>query len=92
MVKITKKGQKAWVTFSVIPESGEDLAICGEWNDWQDEPMKVKKSGEFYITKILPTGKEYQFGYRVNKEKWQCESELECVQSPFGSFNNLLKL
>jgi hypothetical protein len=92
MVKITKKGQKAWVTFSVKPESGEDFTICGEWNDWQDEPMKVKKSGEMYITKILPVGKEYQFGYRVNKDKWRHESEFECVESPFGSFNNLLKI
>lgn len=92
MVKITKKGQKAWVTFSVEPQSQENLVICGDWNDWQEESMKVKKSGEFYITKVLPIGKEYQFGYRTNNDTWQCDSELECVESPFGSSNSLLKL
>lgn len=91
MVKVTKKGDKAWVTFSISPTDGERVSICGEWNDWQDEPMKVKKSGELYITKVLPMGREYQFGYRVNDNEWRCENELESVVSPFGSKNALLK-
>jgi len=90
MVKVTKKGKKAWVTFNVVPKNGENISICGEWNDWQDEPMKVKKNGELYITKILPVDKEYQFGYHVNNE-WKCEDELEAVNSPFGTYNSLLK-
>nr|WP_321267035.1 hypothetical protein [uncultured Sulfurimonas sp.] len=92
MIKITKKGKKAWVTFSIMPQAQESLVICGEWNDWQDEPMKVKKSGEFYITKVFPIDAEYQFGYRSSNDTWQCDSELECVESPFGSLNSLLKL
>ena len=55
MIKITKKGKKAWVTFSKMPSSDEEIVLCGEWNDWNDEVMKVKKSGEFYITKVLKT-------------------------------------
>ena len=92
MVKITKKGKKAWVTFSIEPDGVEDIVICGEWSDWQDEVMKVKRSGEFYITKILPVDTEYQFGYRINKNEWHCDNELECVPSPFGSYNALLKI
>jgi len=90
MVKITKKGEKAWVTFSFTPQEGENVTICGEWNDWQDETMKVKKSGEFYITKILPTDSQYQFGYRINEAQWHCDSDLDCVSSPYGSQNSLL--
>ena len=52
--------------------------------------MKIKKSGELYIAKILPSDKEYQFGYRVDNA-WQCEDELESVDSPFGTKNSLLK-
>ena len=92
MVKVTKKGDKAWVTFSVVSSSGEKVSICGEWSDWQDEPMKVKKSGDLYITKVLPIGREYQFGYRINNDIWQCENELESVPSPYGSRNALLKI
>ncbi|QOY54845.1 hypothetical protein HUE87_00950 [Candidatus Sulfurimonas marisnigri] len=92
MVKITAKGQKAWVTFSVMPNDGDSVAICGEWSDWKDEPMKVKKSGEFYITKVLPLDNDYQFGYRINENRWECDSELGNILSPFGSHNTLLKL
>ncbi len=91
MVKITKKGQKAWVTFSITPTGVEDVSVCGEWNDWQDEPMKVKKSGEFYITKVLPVDSEYQFGYRI-QDQWHHDSELDVVPTPFGSLNALLKI
>lgn len=90
MIKITKKGKKAWVTFSILPEENETISICGEWNDWKDEVMKVKKSGEFYITKVLGVGKEYQFGYRIDGDRWVCDSELESVESPFGTKNSLL--
>ncbi|MEA1919370.1 MAG: isoamylase early set domain-containing protein [Campylobacterota bacterium] len=92
MIKITTKGKKAWVTFSFTPQEGESVSLCGEWSEWNDEPMKVKKSGEFWITKILPIDNEYQFGYRINDTQWSCDNELGCVPSPFGSQNSLLKL
>ena len=59
MIKITPKGKKGWVTFSFTPEEEGEVSICGEWNEWQEEAMKMKKSGEFYITKVLPLGQEY---------------------------------
>lgn len=92
MIKITKKGNKAWVTFSLPSSEGESVEICGEWNDWESEPMKVKKSGEFYITKVLKTDKNYQFGYRVNGQEWRCDDDLGCIPSPFNSHNSLLEL
>jgi hypothetical protein len=92
MIKVTKKGKKAWVTFSIDPDGVDSAFICGEWNDWNDEEMKVKKSGEYYITKVLPTECEYQFGYRINDDQWHCDSDLDSVPSPFGSHNALLKI
>ena len=92
MIKITKKGKKAWVTFSLPSTEGESVELCGEWNEWESEPMKVKKSGEFYITKVLSTNKNYQFGYRVNGQDWRCDDELGCIASPFNSNNSLLEL
>lgn len=92
MIKITKKDDKAWVTFSMTPEGDEKFEICGEWNDWVHEPMKLKKSGEYYITKILSTDAQYQFGYRINNSEWRCDDECELIASPFGSSNSLLKI
>lgn len=89
MLKITKKGNKAWVTFTAPVE--EDVLLVGEWNDWEPEEMKVKKSGERYLTKVLATGRTYQFGYQT-KACWYKDDETECVASPFGSENSLLAL
>jgi len=92
MVKITKKGKKAWVTFSLPPVGIESAALSGAWNEWKSEPMKQKKSGEFYLTKVLPTGQSYEFGYTVNGHEWHCDDDLGCVASPYGSDNSLLQL
>ena len=92
MIKIKKKGKKAWVTFTLPSSEGETVEICGEWSNWQNEPMKVKKNGEFYLTKVLKTDETYQFIYHVNGHEWRCDDELGCVSSPFDSHNSLLEL
>jgi len=92
MIKITKKGKKAWVTFTLPSTVGESVELSGEWNDWENEAMKVKKSGEFYITKVLKIDANYEFGYLVNADEWQCDDVLGCVSTPFNSHNSLLEL
>lgn len=91
MVKITKKGNKAWVTFTSPVESAEKVELLGEWNDWQAEEMKQKKNGEFYLTKILKCDQSYQFGYK-SAEEWIIDDTLEMVTNEFGSHNSLLSL
>ena len=91
MIKITPKGDKSWVTFTFTPENGKDVLLCGSWNSWEDEAMKMKKSGEYSLRRLLEANTEYEFGYRVNGN-WYCDNELGCVASPFGSQNSLLKL
>jgi len=89
MLKITKKGNKAWVTFTAPVE--ESVMLVGEWNDWEPEEMKVKKNGQRYLTKILPTGQNYQFGYQTSA-CWYKDDETICVPSPYGSENSVLAL
>ena len=92
MIKITNKGKKAWVTFTLPSEGIESATLSGAWNDWKSEPMKRKKNGEFYLTKVLVTGRSYEFGYTINDKEWICDSDLGCVASPYGSDNSLLEL
>ena len=91
MLKITKKGNKAWVTFSIIPMSESEVFLCGDWNEWENEKMKVKKNGEYYLTKVLQSGDSYQFGYKTGNI-WSYDNEIESIDSPFGSKNSLLRL
>lgn len=93
MIKITKKGAKAWVTFTFAPdEDVESVALSGDWSDWKDEPMKQKKNGEYSITKIIKTGDNYQFGYKVNGDEWVVESMCPVAMSPFYTENSVLEL
>ena len=92
MVKITKKGKKAWVTFTAPTTECETVSIKGSWNKWEPETMKKKKSGEFYITKVLPVGESYEFGYLVDESDWHADHELPLTETPFGSKNSVLEL
>lgn len=93
MVSIKKNGQKAWVTFTFSPNTDvNNVVVSGEWNEWKDEPMKQKKSGDFYLTKVLKSGERFQFGYKINGHDWITEDECSCIPSPFASQNSLLEL
>ncbi len=93
MLTIKPKETKTWVTFTFAPnEDSDSVSVSGEWNDWKEEPMKKKKSGEFYITKVLKTGNSFQFGYKVNGNGWFTEAECSTVASPFEGQNSLLQL
>lgn len=92
MVKVTKKGDKSWVTFTILPERANCVEICGDWNDWQNEPMKIKKNGEFYITKILQSDNTHQFGYKLDGNTWMCDHDNETIDTPFNSKNSILKI
>jgi len=92
MVKMTKKVYRAWVTFTLPSSLGESVEVSGSWNDWKKEPLKVKKNGDFSITKILKTGKSYQFGYIVNGKEWHTDESLKCVTTEFHSENSVLEL
>ncbi|HHD83940.1 MAG TPA: hypothetical protein ENK93_03590 [Campylobacteraceae bacterium] len=93
MVTITPKGAKAWVTFNFKPDHAVDhVAIAGDWNDWEPEPMRPKKDGSFYIRKYLLTGSNYQFRYLVDDKKWVNDDHAPRVHNPYGTENSLLEL
>jgi len=92
MVSIKKNKNKVWVTFTYIPKNDVDaVMLVGEWSGWEDEPMKRKKNGDFYLTKIFKIKSNYQFGYRCNNT-WQIDESCASVCSPFDSENALLTL
>ncbi len=90
MVKITKRGKKAWVTFTLEDDGFGSVEIKGSWSGWEAEPMKRKKSGDFYIVKVLPTGSTFEFGYLSKDGRWLNDETLASADSPFGSKNSVL--
>lgn len=93
MLTVKTNGQKVWVTFTLpVKEEVESASICGEWNLWEEEPMKRKKSGDYYLTKIFKSGECFEFGYKINGCDWLTDESCASVASPYLSENSLLKL
>lgn len=92
MVSMKENKDKVWVTFTYLANDEiEEVMLVGEWSGWEAEPMKLKKNGDFYLTKIFKTKSDYQFGYRCN-DIWQIDESTSRVSSPFGTENSLLSL
>lgn len=84
-------------TFTVPSElvaEAETVAIVGEFNEWKTSDgveMKKMKDGSFKATVELETGREYQFRYLIDGEKWENEPEADkFVPTPFGSENSVV--
>lgn len=99
--KILNTGKKYKVTFRYIPPIGGEhkVFLIGDFNDWNQEPLKMKNVGGIYsIALELPKGK-YSYKFIVD-DKWiKDENASEFTEDGFGGFNsviivddNLLKL
>lgn len=83
-------------TFSV-PSSevpGKKVGLVGEFNNWNTaEPINMtkKKSGEYSTTVELPLGKNVEFRYLVDGERWLNDDAADgTAHTPFGSTNSVV--
>ena len=81
------------VTFTLPAHRGisaEQVALRGEFNDWDPAalPMKKSKSGDFTATVNLEKNKEYQFRYLVNGGTWLNDEAADCYQPSPVSYDN----
>ncbi len=92
----TKPVCKATLTLPVeAAPQAETVEVVGDFNNWNTEEaikMKKQKNGIFKATVELESGKEYQFRYLIDGEKWENDWEADgYVPTPFGVENSLLK-
>jgi len=92
MVTITKERYRAWIVFTLPATIGKKIELSGSWNGWKKEPMKLKKSGEFRIIKILKLHNHYEFGYLIDGKNWIYDQSLETTPTQFHSYNSLLEI
>jgi 1,4-alpha-glucan branching enzyme len=82
------------VTFKIAGQQGNEAQkaqLVGEFNNWSPgaHPMKRLKNGAFTATVELPIGREYQFRYLLDADKWQNDSEADrFVPTPYGDSQN----
>jgi len=67
------------------------MSVVGDFNQWNENTHELKalKDGSFTITVDLETGREYQFRYLADGQKWLNESEADAfIPSGFGDAQN----
>lgn len=86
------------VTFDLpkeVVDGGKEVVVLGEFNDWQVEngiKMKATKTA-FTAAVELPTGRDYQFRYLIDKQRWENDWNADgYVTTPFGVENGLITL
>lgn len=71
------------VTFTLPAEAvekSEKVTLLGEFNGWNPEEalaLKKQKDGSFKGSLDLTPGKEYQFRYLLDNEKWENDWEAD---------------
>ena len=89
-MSLTKKYLKS--TFKILKDeckAASSVALAGDFNDWQETPMKKLKSGDFTVTLDLQTDNKYQFRYKLDKNEWQNDwAADEYIPSPVSLDDN----
>lgn len=71
--------------------SAGSVYVVGDFNGWDQRslPMKKLKSGVHTITLDLEPGREYQFRYLIDGERWENDWFADkYVISPYGDSDN----
>lgn len=70
------------VTFTVpadLTEGAKEVSLLGDFNSWDPKKnsMRKLKDGSFTRTLDLEVGKEYQFRYLVDGDRWINDTEAD---------------
>lgn len=91
---------KCKVTFELPPalaEGAENVNLVGDFNNWDeqatvmDKKEEKKKGTKFTITLDLDLGREYQYRYLVNGQRWENDWDADkYVPNPFSGDNSVV--
>jgi len=82
------------VSFEVPKEAAngaKKIVIVGEFNEWDTKELTMKKlkNGSFTSVVDLTPGREYQFRYLIDDNKWENDWNADrYVRTDFGDCEN----
>jgi 1,4-alpha-glucan branching enzyme len=91
----TKTKTSCRVTFKVKPEDAVEVAVLGDFNEWNPgaNPLKRRKDGTFSTTLSLKAGNDYRFRYLLDGKRWENDQEADGqVVNRFGSRDCVLSV
>jgi 1,4-alpha-glucan branching enzyme len=70
------------VTFRLPADAApnaREVWLVGDFNEWQPSttPMRRLKNGDYTVTLDLEPGREYQFRYLIDGERWENDWEAD---------------
>lgn len=91
-----KGGNKCRVWF-YLPQQVEanTVHLVGDFNHWDEaaNPMKERNDGTFYTAVTLETGKEYQFRYLIDNERWENDWDADAYEpTEHGTENSVVSV
>lgn len=90
--KFIKSRNVAKLTFEVdFAPTARQVELVGEFNDWQPQPLSQSKGGPYKLTLEAPSGRSYQYRYRIDGA-WANEQGADgYVANPFGGYNSVVQ-
>jgi 1,4-alpha-glucan branching enzyme len=81
------------VTFNLPAEAArESVRVVGEFNQWEGTPLERQKDGSWSATLSLDAGREYEFRYLIDGERWLNEPTADRhVRNPYGEDNSVIR-
>jgi 1,4-alpha-glucan branching enzyme len=81
------------VTFNLPPEVARDsVRVVGEFNQWEGTPLERQRDGTWKTTVALEPGREYEFRYLVDGERWINDDDADRqVRNPYGEDNSVIR-
>lgn len=79
-----KGGKNCRIWFYLPPEVEANTAhLVGDFNQWDEaaNPMKERKDGTFYTAVTLEKGKDYEFRYLLDNERWENDWDADAYAS-----------
>ena len=84
------------VTFSLpktVAENASEVKVLGEFNNWEwENGLKMKATKTAFTAEVeLETGRDYQFRYLIDNNKWENDWNADnYVSNPFGYDNSVV--
>ncbi|OYV66395.1 MAG: hypothetical protein B7Z72_11425 [Gemmatimonadetes bacterium 21-71-4] len=68
---------------SIRAPDAHQVAIAGDWNDWQPVPASRARNGVWYADLRLPPG-EYRYAFRIDGHAWRVPEGAVTARDGFG--------
>lgn len=90
--KFVKSRNVAKLTFEVdFAPDAKQVELIGEFNGWQPQALNQSKGGPHKLTLEAPTGRAYEYRYRIDGA-WANEQGADgYVANPFGGYNSVVQ-